>query len=693
MNASQSHRSTDESLLTNTALKCQGFPTTNGSNRCSTEDASDTSEYSDRYTSTTNHSTICSSTHSSHPQGEAFAVENSILFKDILEELEFERARRIQLEMELAERPSSRTSRNTNTQEQRACSSDLQSQNSQKDCIRSQHHLQIAFEINSIYGDSENIPKRLMYPILVVFFQKLYENTLKDIYGTDISNKVCPDAIKKGKDKRIKDAINRVYSECDSSMASKLMRVEYEKAVLKPALESVSFDFVNKLIAETDTDTDTSSSESSQSQPNQQLQQAAHAKNMELEAQLDKVKLVNQRNVKKFTTERDEYLALLDSLTSDNDAIVLASENLGFSLPLHQVRFLEIMPWDDRAQDFISVTEEITQWQAFDVRTNVWTDKKIKTDPFFQHLPINKTGTSSSSRKLSHSLSQSPVGKIQHAFDSFSLHGRILTDAACGHILDLTDGYSLPKNGTWEWVSNWTLSDNRGSSSSSNSSSASLASHEDEGWIYSETLEALLPVGGDLGAHYNPKTTSRFRKKTWQRRRVLISYPGISPGTGQMLKMNAHNAKLTLAVTKLHDQVHNMQNKLIQKDEELDRTTMSLMSQISAIEDELDAKIQAIESLRVQLFKTRFNANSNSNSTSPAKSLEKKPKPLLSLCDSSSKTKATDSTRQSSDSECTAESDDLVNMDIEIESPTGWLKSLGTMRSNVQTALVSSIVN
>jgi hypothetical protein len=666
MKASQSHR-TVEPLVTKT------FTT---STRC-TEDASDTaSEYSDRYTNnhSTHSSTSTQSSSSSHPQGEAFAVENSNLLRDLMEELNFERARRIQLEMELSERPSRTTASTTsrNTQEQSACSSiDHQSHNGQEDLVRSQHYLQIAFEINSIYSNGENIPKRLLYPILIKFFNKLYDNTIKDTYGTDISNKVCPDAIKKGKDKRIKDAINRVYSECDTSMASKIMRVEYEQAVLKPALEMVSFDFVNKLIS------DTSTSESSP-QPNQQIHQAAYNKNVELESQLDRVKLANERNVKKLTTERDAYLSLLDSLTSDNDAIVLASENPGFTLPLHQVRFLEIMPWDDRAQDFISVTEEITQWQAFDLRTVMWTDKKIITDPFFQHLPLDKKGTTS--------RINSPVGKIQHAFDSFGLNGRILTDAACGHVLDLTDGYSLPKNGTWEWVSNWTLSDNKGSGSTA------FASPEEEGWIYSETLEALLPSGGDLGAQCKEQTGSRFRKKTWQRRRVLISYPGISPGTRQMLKMNAHNAKLTLAVSKLHDQVHSMQNKLIQKDEELDRTTMSLMSQISATEDELDAKNQTIQSLRVQLFKT---TRINSTPPASAKSLEKKSKPLLNLCDSpsSTKTKATNSTRtlQSSDSECAVECEDLVDMDISIES-IGWLKSLETMRSNVQTAMVSSKV-
>ena len=659
MNASQSHR-TVEPLVTKILIENKGISTS--STHC-TEDASDTaSEYSDHHHYTNNHSTHSTSTQSSssssHPKGEAFPAENSKLLRDLMEELNFERARRIQLEMELSERPSRTTTRNT--QEQHVCSSSIehQSQNDQEDRIRSQHYLQIAFEINSIYSNGKNIPKRLLSPILIKFFKKLYDNTIKDTYGTDISNKVCPDAIKKGKDKRIKDAISRVYSKCDPSMASKIMRIEYEKAVLKPALEKVSFDFVNKLIA------DTSTSESS-SQPNLQIHQALYAKNVEPKAQLDEVNLANERSVKKLTTERDAYLSLLDSVTSDNDAIVLASKNPGFTLPLHQVRFLEIMPWDDRAQDFISITEEITQWQAFDVRTVLWTDKKIITDPFFQHLPLYKKGTKS--------RIHSPVGKIQHAFDSFGLNGRILTDAACGHVLDLTDGYSLPKNGSWEWVSNWLSDNNKGSSS------ASLASHEDEGWIYSETLEALLPSGGDLRAQSKEQTASRFRKKTWQRRRVLISYPGISPGTRQMLKMNAHNAKLTLAVSKLHDQVHNMQNKLIQKDEELDRTTVSLMSQISATEDELYSKNQTIQSLRVQLFKT---TRLNSTPPASAKSLDKKPKPLLNLYDSpsSTETKATNSTQtlQSSDSECNVERDE------------GWLKSLESMRTNLQTAMVSS---
>ena len=634
------------------------------------------------------------------PEGVAFVEESSNVLRAVLDELELERARRIQLEIQFSELPRN------NREQQQILVHDQgapDEEQSEEDQARSYQALHIAHEINSIFIDSESIPKRFLLPILTKLFHKLFDNAIQDTCGTGSKTKDRLHIIIKNKDKRIKDVITRVYSSCDSSMASKILRVEYEKETIKPVLETQCLHFVNKLIADT--------SEAIKPQLDYATQKA---KNIELENQLDAAKLRNEKNAKKYTRERDEYLSLLDSLTSNNDAITIAAENPTKTLPLHQVRFLEIMPWDDHAQDYISAMEEVHQWQAFDARTNMWSDKKIKTNPFFQQLPISKTGNVGNSLDLG--THDSPVKKIQHAFDSFGLNGRILTDAACCRILDLADGYSLPQNATWEWVSNWAISDNEGSSA------ASFGSDDDEGWRYSRYLKALLPAGGNAGAHNDAQTTSRFRKRTWQRQRVLISYPGISPGTKQMLKMNSHNAKLTIAVSKLHDQVHNMQNKLIQKDEEVDKTAMCFMAQITTTEMDLSKQKTTIQSLRSELQQSRASSKKvarSGNNKSAVRDEEKKPKPLLTLHassmmlknenenETSSSTKTTDTTQQSSASESSTdkhsareqaeEKNVLVNMHIEIKQghssdsqnligSVRWMKGVETMKHNVQAA-------
>lgn len=643
------------------------------------------------------------------PAGVAFVEESSNVLRAVLDELEFERARRIQLEIQFAELPRKKLEQQQTrlVQDQ----SEPDEEQNEKDQLRSYQTLQIAHEINSIFVDYESVPKRLLLPVLTNLFSKLFDAAIQDTTcGTGSKTKSRIHIITKNKEKRIKNVINRVYSQCDSSITSKLLRVDYEKETIKPVLETLCLHFVNKLIADT----------YEAITPN--LDYATQkAKNIDLEKQLDAAKLQSEKNAKRHTREKVEYLSLLDSLTSDNDAIIIAAENPSKTLPLHQIRFLEIMPWDDRAQDYISALENVHQWQAFDLRTGMWSDRKIKTNKFFQQLPISKTGNVQNSLDLK--LQDSPVKKIQHAFDSFGLNGRILTDACCCRILDLADGYSLPQNAIWEWVSNWALSDNE------RSTLISPGSDDVEGWVYSKNLKALLPAGGNAGIHYDAQTISRFRRRTWQRQRVLVSYPGISPGTRQMLKMNAHNAKLTLVVSKLHDQVDNMQNKLIQKDEELDKSAMCFMAQITATEAEVNARRNTIKSSRTcDLQHTSYSSSEkiarSASNKATVQDNEKKSKPLLTLHDTnivlesmtlenknetSTLTHTADTTQQSSDGEHTTnthehsareevkEKDNLVNMHIEIEQSNssdsqnlietmGWMKSLETMKYNVQTA-------
>lgn len=276
---------------------------------------------------------------------------------------------------------------------------------------------------------------------------------------------------------------------------------------------------------------------------------------------------------------------LVGALTTGVDAITLAANNAEGTLPLHIVRFLEVMPWDDRVQDYISVEEEVVQWQAFDTRTGFWSDKRMKSLPQFRYLPINNMDDTE--------IPFSPVGKIQQAIDSFGSNASFVTDRAYSQILDLTHGFPLPTKGEWEWISNWRIESSSLKTSSSNGN---------ESWEYSDEIKYLLAKdnGSGLTSHV-PRTTSRFRKRIWKRCRVLTSYPGISQRTRQMLKMNSHNSKLTLALSKLHDQVNDMQNKLTRQEEVHEKEISDLNAEKAILGDEIERKKNAI----VALFKEK----------------------------------------------------------------------------------------
>jgi len=153
-----------------------------------------------------------------------------------------------------------------------------------------------------------------------------------------------------------------------------------------------------------------------------------------------------------------------------------------------------------------------------------------------------------------------------------------LTDATCAQILNLKNGYPLPTNGTWEWIGGWALKD-------------MPESNDTEGWSYADDYKDLMAEMG-LECYNTPGKQSVnndipircFRRRTFERQRVLTSYPGVSQITKKMLSMHAQNAKLTRCVSKLNDQVLSMQHKLEQKEAEVYKKTAQLTSQLSLAE-------------------------------------------------------------------------------------------------------------
>ena len=649
------------------------------------------------------------------------------LLRTILEELELERAKRIQLEIKLSELPkegrrggqhnhkegqgqgqggqqqgSAKYYYDRDPQQQSGCDDDDDDDDDDNDnnhidvddatnLFNSQNHaLYITHVINSIFikneGKSSNnnstktstrtsISKRALPPILTALFSKLFQNTIVEICG------IKHDPIdEKARSTRIKDAIYKVTTQCDGSIAKRLMRTEYTEGVLKPILLQVGSDFVMNLIRDmmfvktsgagagagsgnnsgarsrtkssgsTGSYNSNSTSRSKLSQKDNEnsniignsnsnsnsnsnthahgntANNQSHNNPMQMqmnqhnqhEEEIHQLKTQQTHALRKLTTERDGYLTLIDALTisssTGTDAISLSSKRAPGTLPLHIVRFLEVMPWDERCQDYISTLESVCQWQAFDTRIGCWSDKRMMGVSTFKQLPLLKLGMDDTGNSYNN-------GIISNAFELFagnsssgngngSGSGTVVTNQACSHILDLTNGFPLPHQGTWEWVGNWCLGGVNAPVRQG------VVGMEEEGWTYADSLHALLPNDGNNsssgsnsgngnsasassnGTQDRAVSTSRFRKRTWQRRRVLISYPACSQRSKQMLSMNAHNAKLTLALSKLHNQVHDMQNSLIQKDEECEQIKAKLNNKIVETERDLENKQRMVHKLK-----------------------------------------------------------------------------------------------
>jgi hypothetical protein len=59
-------------------------------------------------------------------------------------------------------------------------------------------------------------------------------------------------------------------------------------------------------------------------------------------------------------SERDGFKELIDALTADNDAVIVAVNQPKTTLPLHLVRMLEILPYDPRSQKSALAEEEVS---------------------------------------------------------------------------------------------------------------------------------------------------------------------------------------------------------------------------------------------------------------------------------------------------------------------------------------------
>ncbi|GFH47464.1 hypothetical protein CTEN210_03939 [Chaetoceros tenuissimus] len=482
------------------------------------------------------------------------STDQSDLLAAALEELQNERARRIQLEIELAERPKSTCCKHATNKND----TELQSMTTEgQDEGKGEEYLYIVHKINSLFTDNASILKRNIDKVLLQLFDSIFQQIVEQ--QQSLSSQTCPSFILKNKHKRIQESVDAVLSLCDPNLKARLTRKKYDESTLKPVLMDTCTKFANSLRQEI-------------TETNVQTQNEYNAKITEISSQINDIRRTYAQDFKTLTMERDEYLSLVNALTCDNRALVLSAQNEPGTLPLYQTRLLEISPWDERAQSYMSAIDEVYQWQCYDEKTETWSDQKILHTPIFQSLPIGNE------RNVLNTLAKLHYGN--------SIVEKACTDINVTHVVRLEDNPESLQ-GSWTWANNW----------SPDLNFAVMNEMDSEGWVYSKDMYSLM--NGKFTRESSLDISKQpFRRRKLSRKRVLVGYPGINPSTRHILALNKNNAQITTAVTKLSHQINDMQHRLIQKDEDVEKSIIAMniaLKENDALREEKQKEIRKLE--------------------------------------------------------------------------------------------------
>jgi len=245
------------------------------------------------------------------------------------------------------------------------------------------------------------------------------------------------------------------------------------------------------------------------------------------------------------------------------------------SLPLHVIRLLEIMPWDERAKEYAFKKEEIYEWQFYSSKQKVWLKELRQCPKMFKELSteepkpgVNADGSSPQKGKMLFPL----LAGLESAVAAPPSQSSVLTNATITKKYNLQKGYPLPENGgMWEWVGGWRVEkqvmlnlDHSKGVASSKSRSPPRVDCDGEGWSY-----AMEPAFFLLHTHEtcfdNPGTTIQgnkqdtvlrpVRRRKWTRQRALVDYPHASESSRCFLRLMAQHRYATLTANKMSEQL------------------------------------------------------------------------------------------------------------------------------------------
>jgi hypothetical protein len=312
------------------------------------------------------------------------------------------------------------------------------------------------------------------------------------------------------------------------------------------------------------------------------------AKIRELEAQQRDRASSKDTKIRALHYEMEGYKDIVNALTASNPAVSKASTHC--TIPIHVIRLLEIMPWDERAREFIIQMDVLYEWQIYTEKQ--WQGNVKYLPPILRNLPIvkplsedhrNKNANTESSSLLqtqtdpSTTLVSFLAGQQSAASTPAPMKSRTLTDTSLTKVYNMDhQGYPLPTSpsaGTWEWIAGWFL---HPQSVTNKESSATLHQLQDEeGWVFGSSVETLVQEmttnDPSSGRSSSLPSSQQLRCRRWNRQRILTAYPFMCERTKAYLSLYAENARLGVACRKISEQLGATKTKLTDTEETLTR--------------------------------------------------------------------------------------------------------------------------
>ena len=172
----------------------------------------------------------------------------------------------------------------------------------------------------------------------------------------------------------------------------------------------------------------------------------------------------------------------------------------------------------------------------------------------------------------------------------------VLTNDVITHVINIDEGFPLPYDGgTWQWIGSWRI--NKRILITNVSSVTSKVDCDEDGWSYTDSPNNFVTSLTELCWDHPDDANKRiFRRRKWTRQRALIDYPFASECTKHYLSLLAENARLSLATSKMSDQLVETKMQLTR----LEESAMEAQDQLISLKEDVSSRDNELNRLRME---------------------------------------------------------------------------------------------